>query len=119
MDHLQPVLLGHVLQGVADLPADAPGVVDQDVGAAEPGEEVPDRPGVGEVDIVLVDAVHGRPVAAERLGDGGPDAVRRAGDDRGLAGQWPGHRIHPSSSSARTSATPAAQTACMSSSGRA
>src|SRR6516225_7823718 len=61
---------------------------------------------------VLVGAIHGGPAVAERLGDGGADAVRGTGHDRGLARHWPGHRVQPFSSRVRTSATPAAQMAC-------
>ena len=114
-------LVGDVLERVADLPADAPGAVDQDVDAADPGEEVLDRRGVGEVDVVLVDAVHRRPVAAQRLGDRGADAVRGAGHHRGLAGQAVRRVTGPSRSRAAPAPRPrpASQTTCMSSSGRA
>ena len=63
--------------------------------------------GAGQVRLVLVDPVHGGSVAAQRLGDRGADAVRRAGHHRGLPGQPGRHLTQPSSSSARTSATPA------------
>ena len=88
VDDLAPVVVGNLLQRMADLAADPAGVVDQDVDGADAGEEVPHGGGVGQVGAVLVDLVHVRAVAAERVGDGGADAVRGAGDDRDLACQY-------------------------------
>src|SRR6202007_1927577 len=98
-----PVVVGDLLQRTANLPDDSAGVVDQDVDAAEPGEEVPYLVGTGEVGGVLVDTMHDGSLVAECLSDGGADAVRCAGHDRRLAGQagrWllRSHFAHPFSS---------------------
>ena len=89
VDDRVPVVVGYLLQRMADLAADTAGVVHQDVDGADAGEELATaagRSGRAQVGAtVLVDLVHGRAVVAQRAGDGGADAVRGAGDDRGLA----------------------------------
>ena len=68
--------------GRPDLSDDAARVVDEDVDAADPLDELADLTRVADVDRVAVDAVHRRAVRLERCGDTAADAVRGARDER-------------------------------------
>ena len=91
VDDRVPVLVGHLLQRVADLAGHSPGVVDQDVDGAGAGEELPHRARVGQVGGVLVHSVDGRTTVGQRPGDRGADTVRGTGHDRRFARQASRH----------------------------
>src|SRR6266550_1179724 len=82
-----PVLVGDLLEWTADLPDDAAGVVDEDVDWADLLDERGHLRAIGDVDRVLVHAVHRRAVALERRRDRRADPLRSPRDERGASPQ--------------------------------